>query len=178
MKKSLLALACAAATLGSLAAASAQTVLTLDTDPNSSATSLNVGDIGAASPNGEFSLSTLGSTGTNDYYFEIQSPGNSASSFLSDFNVSGNVTSQVVGVTSLLTSNAASPISTSFNLTPGTVYDLQVSGTAGTSFIANVQAVSAAPEPATWALMVLGIGAIGVAMRRSRQAARSVLLAA
>jgi hypothetical protein len=177
MKKSLLALACALATLTPLAVANAQNVYTLDT--TGSGTSLDVGDIGAASSAGEFQLSTLGLSGVNNYFFQVQSDVTGASSFLSDFNPNGSVSSSILGVSgSGLTSNAASPISTSFNLTPGTVYDLQVSGAAGTSFIANVQAVSAAPEPATWALMVLGIGAIGVAMRRSRQAARGALAAA
>jgi hypothetical protein len=35
-------------------------------------------------------------------------------------------------------------------------------------------AVAAVPEPATWALMILGFGAVGVAMRRRHSVAAKV----
>lgn len=63
-------------------------------------------------------------------------------------------------------------ISTTFNLIPDTEYELVVKGKPKTSFVANIRvAITAAPEPAAWALMMLGIGAIGVSMRRSRPCA-------
>lgn len=44
------------------------------------------------------------------------------------------------------------------------LYGLTITGSTGTFIAAGV------PEPATWALMILGFGAIGVAVRRSNKA--------
>jgi len=118
-----------------------------------------------------------------DYYFELQSPASVLTSFLGSDSTYHSVASSIfaLGGSSAVTGSSLSavqfgvPQSTSFNLTPGAEYELVVTGTPNTSFTANV---SAAPEPATWALMVFGIGAIGVAMRRSRRAARSALVVA
>jgi hypothetical protein len=41
--------------------------------------------------------------------------------------------------------------------------------------LGGVTALTSVPEPGTWAMMLLGFGAAGVAMRRSRR--RKVLLA-
>jgi hypothetical protein len=99
----------------------------------------------------------------------------SDSTYHSDSSYISLVGGSTVAGSSLNAVQFGAPQSASFNLTPGTEYELVVSGTPNTSFTANV---SAAPEPATWALMVFGIGAIGVAMRRSRRAARGALVAA
>jgi hypothetical protein len=53
-----------------------------------------------------------------------------------------------------------------FAPTPGT-FQFSAQGTNVTSFSLSTQAL---PEPATWALMLLGFGGIGVAMRRRRRA--------
>ena len=55
-----------------------------------------------------------------------------------------------------------------FNLGPGE-YTLHLEGTStgNGSFGGNV-AFTAVPEPATWAMMLLGFGAVGFAMRRRR----------
>lgn len=45
------------------------------------------------------------------------------------------------------------------------LYGLTITGSTGTFIAAGV------PEPATWALMILGFGAIGVAVRRSNKTA-------
>ncbi len=178
MKKSLLALACAAATLAPLAVAHAQYVA-LSTNP-SHPTVLDLGEIGTVT-------SFVAGGSVNDYYFDVLPSVAGVTSFLGDANtnvgqISPSVTSLVsqLSGTSLTAHEFGGPVSTSFNLSPNTEYTLAVSGTSptGTSFFANIAAVSAAPEPATWALMVFGIGAIGVAMRRSRQAARSAVVAA
>lgn len=49
-------------------------------------------------------------------------------------------------------------------------YTLSIGGTRGTtgSFGGNVAFQNAVPEPATWAMMLLGFGAVGFAMRRRR----------
>ncbi len=182
MKKSLLALAIAVSTLAPLAAANAASFSQLSTSA-SAPTVLNLGATGTASP----SLSTsaavsFGNASSIDYYFELASPASVLTSFLgsdstyhSDSSYISLVGGSTVAGSSLNAVQFGAPQSASFNLTPGTEYELVVSGTPNTSFTANV---SAAPEPATWALMVFGIGAIGVAMRRSRRAARGALVAA
>jgi hypothetical protein len=52
------------------------------------------------------------------------------------------------------------------------VYGECCGGPAVIKFEVNNQAVSGAPEPATWALMILGFGAAGGMLRRSRQVAK------
>jgi len=182
VKKSLLALACAAAVLAPLAVAHAQAVTALSTT-SSGAPVLNLGDIGSADASGNTSAAILfGSTGVADYYFSVQSPATVITSYLGSASTYDSVSSSIsalggsaIAGTSLNAVQFGSPESASFSLTPGTEYQLAVSGTPGTYFVANV---SAAPEPATWALMVFGVGAIGVAMRRSRRAARTGLVTA
>jgi PEP-CTERM motif len=58
-----------------------------------------------------------------------------------------------------------------FTSTPGT-FEFSTQGTNITSFSFSAQAV---PEPATWALMLLGFGGIGLAMRRRRKPALAQL---
>lgn len=63
------------------------------------------------------------------------------------------------------------PFTGQVNLAPGS-YRLSVSGTAtgGGSFAGTVTILAAAvPEPATWAMMLVGFGAIGLSMRKRRR---------
>jgi len=174
MKKYVLALACAAAAVAPFGVAHAAST---PLSTNSSApTILNLGDTGTAALLGIGSASLL--TGlTADYYFQLQAPASTLTSYLGDLNLLGPVSSSINGVSgsSLTASTFGSSTSSTFGLSSGTEYELVVSGTPGTSFVANV---SAAPEPAAWALMVFGIGAIGIAMRRSRRAALGALITA
>lgn len=65
---------------------------------------------------------------------------------------------------------------TGYDATPG-IFSFTAQGRNLTSFSAS--AVSAAvPEPGTWAMMLLGFGAIGYAMRRRRYSQRVLLQAA
>jgi hypothetical protein len=67
----------------------------------------------------------------------------------------------------------------SFVLTPGT-YTLSFNGLAvgdHTAFIDAVSLTSAVPEAATWAMMLLGFGVIGGALRRHRNVAARVRFA-
>ena len=63
------------------------------------------------------------------------------------------------------------PFTGTVSLAPGD-YTLAVNGTAtgGGSFAGTVTILAAAvPEPATWAMMLLGFGAIGLSMRKRRR---------
>jgi len=179
MKKSLLALALAAATLAPFAVANA-TTSPLGTSA-SSPLYLSVGDIGTASSTGDITgPSYVTSLGASDYYFELNAPATSTTSYLGDLSFVGqNVTSTISSVSgSTLTAVPFSgPVDTTVSLQSGTEYMLQVTGAAQTPFVANIS-VSAAPEPAAWALMILGLGGIGVAMRRSRRNALNAVVAA
>jgi hypothetical protein len=183
MKKRVLALACAAVILAPLAVANAQSVTALSGD-SSAPTELNLGEIGTASPSLDTSgPSYLSSSGMADYYFEFLPPTSQATSYLGDLNFSGTVSSEVlpVGDGTALTASTApggSPVTTSFEISPGTEYELVVTGAANAPFVANVSAVSAAPEPATWAFTMLAIGMIGIALRRSKRVMRTTLVAA
>ena len=55
---------------------------------------------------------------------------------------------------------------------PAGTYTLHIQGTRGTntSYIGGIS-FAAVPEPATWAMMLMGFGAIGFAMRRRRRPA-------
>jgi len=183
MKTCVLALAFAAANMAPLGFANAQAVTPLSS-VSGSPTELNLGDIGTASPVGDTSgPSYLDSTGTAEYYFEFVAPTSQATSYLGDLDFSGSVSSEVlpVGSGTTLTASTApggSPVTTSFDITPGVEYQLVVSGDASAPFVANVSAVSAAPEPATWAFTLLAVGMIGLALRRSKRVLRTVLATA
>jgi hypothetical protein len=57
-----------------------------------------------------------------------------------------------------------------FSSVTGGAYTLTVTGTAGTNAsYGGTLNFSAVPEPGTWALMILGFGAIGFSMRRKGQ---------
>ncbi len=180
MKKSLLALAFAAAAFAPLTAAQAQTVVDLSTTLGSYTDLGSLGEIGAASSAGVNGTTGLAAGHTADYYFNVSSPVSGVQLFLSDVQGSAtNVTASIVGIAGdSFTVTPGNVSSTTFNLTPGTNYTLAVTSAGNTTFGANLVAVSAAPEPATWALMVFGIGAIGVAMRRARRVPRTALVAA
>ena len=71
-------------------------------------------------------------------------------------------------------SDASGPISVTFNVLGdyGAATELDVP-----QFVAGDSAVGSVPEPATWAMMLLGFGGIGLAMRRQRRNAVPAQLA-
>lgn len=83
---------------------------------------------------------------------------------IADFNIqSANLGfTQLSGPDALFTGPASNPTFTlgTFNLSGGF--------TAGPATLTISQAVAAVPEPGTWAMMLLGFGAIGFAVRRRR----------
>lgn len=116
----------------------------------------------------QFNAPTAGYYNVVGSFTHINEPGNGV--VVSIFNGTTQVFSQTLA--------AVNGASTSFNLS-----GLLLSGGSPLSFVVNnngnylydstllTASVSAAPEPATWGLMILGFGAAGVAMRRSRKRA-------
>jgi len=69
-------------------------------------------------------------------------------------------------------SGSSNSLTMSVNLTPSTNYTFVYSGNLTNSGnISGNAAFAAVPEPATWGLMLLGFGGIGMAMRRRRRPA-------
>jgi hypothetical protein len=180
MKMSVLALASAAVLLSSFAAAEAQT-LVLSTSA-AHPTILTAGEIGTAASDGDTSgASVLSSSGSADYYFELQAPATGLTSYLGDLDICSDVSSSILKVsrTALTAVPYGVPVTTTFTLIPGTEYELKVTGKPKTSFVANIStAISCAPEPAAWALVMFGIGAIGLPMRRRRSSREGLIGAA
>ena len=83
-------------------------------------------------------------------------------------NISGSTISAIVPL-SLLPTRGFGPLNYGFNIWPRTS---TVAGTAAISdFAPNNSTITAAPEPAAWALMLLGFGSVGALIRRRRAAA-------
>src|SRR6476661_1716401 len=69
-------------------------------------------------------------------------------------------------------SGSSNSLTMSVNLTPGTNYTFVYGGNLTNSGnISGNAAFAAVPEPATWGLMLLGFGGIGMALRRRRRPA-------
>ena len=66
----------------------------------------------------------------------------------------------------------------SLGLTPGSYVSTWGSGAAMDSFTVNVVAGGGIPEPASWAMMLLGLGAVGSVLRSGRQRQTKLRLAA
>lgn len=62
--------------------------------------------------------------------------------------------------------STSGPVSVAFNVAGGSGIGVENSELDVPQFIAGNAITGAAPEPATWAMMLLGFGGIGVAMRR------------
>jgi hypothetical protein len=181
MNKPVLALAFAALALAPLAVAHAASITYLSTSA-SLPTVLDSGETGTAAFDEDTSgASVLNSHGTADYYFKLQAPASQLTSYLEDLDSCYDVSSSIKAIsgTTLTAVPEGGVIKTTFNLIPGTEYELVVKGKPKTSFVADLRvAVTAAPEPAAWALMVFGIGAIGVSMRRPIRGASTDLVPA
>ena len=142
------------------------------------------------------SASTLGTncttqqTSTTAFQFDTTSPTgspminfSSAVNFTSDIaantsftfgDAAGTITlvSLITGDSTVFTSNPGSSVF-AFNtvVNPG-MYTLNFNGSlasGGSTASGNVKQLGAVPEPATWGLMLLGFGGMGVSLRRSRK---------
>lgn len=116
---------------------------------------------------GEGALSLLFSTDQSEFGFRLAG-GNGGNAYVSFFRGDGSLI-QSITLSSL-------PIVTSYGFVrDGGVHDIRgvtiwnddVTGFGFAAFRHDV--ASAVPEPATWSMMLLGFGAIGMAMRRARK---------
>lgn len=81
--------------------------------------------------------------------------------------VAGSITVPALNSTTFLGFTSTSgPVSVAFNVAGGSGDGVANSELDVPQFIAGNAITGAAPEPATWAMMLLGFGGIGVAMRR------------
>jgi len=98
--------------------------------------------------------STLGgpiSSNNATSYFSLSSP-LSISDFASGFNLTGDITMAWTGSA------------------PNSRIEARIQG-------AGLAPVAAIPEPATWAMMIMGFGVVGSAMRRSRKVSTRIRFA-
>ena len=91
------------------------------------------------------------------------------------FNTNGELRfgGYTVGSYDTFTTTFASVAGSSYTLS----YDLNTSGTPNGLRVTTAAVAGAVPEPATWALMILGMGAVGFAMRRRKNVTMTVRFA-
>lgn len=83
-----------------------------------------------------------------------------------------------VGCGTAIANGSAEGVWTSLGVPAFTYYDFYATGTSGgnaSNVLLSELNLSAVPEPATWAMMLVGFGAIGFAARRSRKVALAQL---
>jgi hypothetical protein len=145
-----------------------------------SATSCTFGNVIVTSGTGSFSGFTFGTLATflplavapyvtQQIYTSTNTLGQTASFFTSSRL---DESSKTVGtLTSYLINDAGTIYLTGFDSTPGAfVFSANQNGTMLGSFSATAATlVSAAPEPATWAMMIFGFGLAGLRLRSARR---------
>lgn len=147
---------------------------------NGSATAAGLGDGGLQKwilSNGSWSLAYTLSTGLNLvsssagagttglFGLAGQVSGDSVSLFATNYTAADIDSSYVYGITDKLSATVpqtGEAFSTIYTAAANTKLR-------GVSFAPTLAAVAAVPEPASWAMMILGIGAIGFATRRDRK---------
>ena len=177
MRKLVLGLIAATALTGASAANAALTVYTSGGQSGTTAGTLMVGAADNTTiPNKNAFDTFLDSAGSFTSYFEFSEDMNSIGSFsVTAAGLGATMTLDQVGpggtITSLYSVVGSSNSLTLVTglLTAGTTYRFTYSGTAGSGgsdFSGNSAFYPAVPEPATWAMMLLGFAGIGMAMRR------------
>lgn len=170
MNKFILAATAALAAVAVAPAASAAVTLNCPNVAGSASCSFSEGgDTGfyGNSVNGAFD-DTYYITLTNAYKLSI--------TLTNTVNVGGPITFDLRellnSVPTALGSIAGGAVANNFNVGPG-VYALHFTGSssARASYSGTID-IAAVPEPASWAMMIAGIGAVGIAMRRRSQTVR------
>lgn len=165
MNKFLLAASAAVAALAMAPAANAATTITLSGTPLS----------------GTFG-NTVSGDFTDIFEFSFSGAGNASGSVtsvaLNGIGAAGDISFSSITIDG----TAFTPLFTGANewfvlsptlLAADTVHTLKIVGSSiGSSSYGGQLAIAAVPEPATWAMMIAGVAAVGVAMRRRSQNVR------
>jgi opacity protein-like surface antigen len=173
MRKAVLSLVAATALAG---ASAANAAITIGTTGTTSGT-MSVTNVDSPTPN-RLTFDTIGaSAGTVTSFFDFSESFDSTAVFAivtTDGMLTleqllpgggGSAITQVMGTGNALTLNTGL-------LTPGVTYRFTYTGnltTAGNISGNATFTAAAVPEPATWGLMLIGFGGIGLAMRRRRR---------
>jgi hypothetical protein len=166
MKKAILAASAAVAAFAMASSASATVV-----DPIS---------IPAVPGFDAFSGVVTGNTGvfSDTFSFTLTGPFSAAANVTS-ITLSGigdiNFTSVMLDGIALMITNSGvttSATTTAPIILTGSSHSLVVSGTGNGSYGGSIVVSAAVPEPATWAMMIAGIAAVGMTMRRRAQNVR------
>jgi hypothetical protein len=171
MRKAVLSLVAATALAG---ASAANAAITIGTTGSTSGT-MSVTNVDSPTPN-RLTFDTIGaSAGTVTSFFDFSESFNSTAVF-AIVTTDGTLTLEALqpggggtNITSVTGTGNNLTLNTGL-LTAGTLYRLTYTGnltTAGN--ISGNATFTAVPEPATWAMMLLGFGGIGFAMRRRRR---------
>ncbi len=127
-----------------------------------------------------FSGTVSGNTGTftDVFNFTLAGPFSAAANLTSiSLNGFGNITFTSVTLDGIAL-NIVNGVTSSADITgvvlTGSSHNLTVSGTGNGSYGGSIVVTSAVPEPATWAMMILGIAAVGSTMRRRALNAQNV----
>lgn len=172
MNKTLLAACAAVAVLGMAPAANASVSITC---PGTSALGYctfdevnATGNFGDSFPTAQTFTDTFALTLTSAYQLSVTMTNTAATGGPIDFTVAELLDSSMTSLGPL----AFGSVPTTFMLSAGTYY-LSFKGDAmkSSSYSGTID-VAPIPEPATWAMMVAGIAAVGVALRRRTQNVR------
>jgi len=172
MNKTLLAAAAAVAVLGMAPAANASVSIACPGTSSLGYCTFDevnwTGNFGNSFPDAQSFLDTFTLTLTADYQLSITMTNTAATGGPIDFTTAELLDSSMTSLGTL----AFGSVPTTFNLAAG-VYHLSFSGDAlkSASYSGTID-IAPIPEPATWAMMVVGIAAVGVALRRHRRNVR------
>lgn len=116
-------------------------------------------------------------TFTDTFSFTLSGPFSAAANLTSiSLNGFGNIAFTSVTLNGIALSISNGVVSSAETTSPlfitGNSHELVVQGTGNGSYGGSIVVTSPIPEPATWAMMIAGIAAVGMTMRRRNQNVR------
>ena len=172
MNKYLLAATAAVAAVGMAPAASASVSITCPGVSGQGVCTFSEGDgtgtFGDSFPTAQAFEDTFTLTLSRDYVLAITATNTADVGGPINFSVSDLLDSSMASLGSI----AFGAVPTTFNLTAGTYYLKFIGDASRSSSYSGTIDIAPIPEPATWAMMVAGIAAVGVVLRRRAQNVR------